>query len=241
MGGRSTSGRRFPVDRDVFVAGCGVTAFGNRWRSSAADLAAQACYEALADAGLELTDVQAAWVGAFYPATGIGGSFLVDAIGCRGIPITHVENMCATGLDAFRHAFMTVAAGACDVALVCGVDKLTDESCRGLPPEPATPAMAKLVDVNQFSLLATHCFAKYGWTREDLAAVAVKNLRNGRAHSKAHLRMDVTPEQALASPIVSWPLGLYDCCSVADGAAAVLVTSEQVARSSAHRDALVKV
>ena len=229
------------MTRDVYVAGCGVTQFGNRWHASAPDLAAEACFAALDDAGLELSDVEAAWVGAFYPATGIGGSFLVDAIGCEGIPITHVENMCATGLDAFRHACLAVAAGECDVALVCGVDKLTDNSGRGLPPEPATPAMAKLVDVNQFGFMATAAFAAWGWGRDDLAAVAVKNLANGVAHPKAHLHVKATAEQVLASPIVSWPLGLHDCCSVADGAAAVLVTARPVALGTPHRDQLVKV
>lgn len=229
------------MDRDVYVAGCGVTPFGNRWRASAADLAAEACSAALADAGIELDAVDAAWVGAFYPATGIGGSFLVDAIGCGSIPITHVENMCATGLDAFRHACLAVAAGQCEVALVCGVDKLTDNSGRGLPPEPATPAMAKLVDVNQFGFMATASFARWGWDRDDLVAVAVKNLGNGDAHPKAHLHLRPTAEEVVGAPIVSWPLGMHDCCSVADGAAAVIVTAGPVARATTHRDTLVKV
>lgn len=229
------------MDRDVYVIGCGCSKFGDRWQASAADLAGEACLEALEDAGLELSEVQAAWLGAYYPATAVGGSFLVDAIGCGGIPITHVENMCATGSDAFRQACMAVGAGECEVALVCGVEKLTDNSARGLPSEPSPPAMARLVDVNLFAFLATHCFDKYGWTREDLAAVAVKNHANGEVHPKAHLQRAVTREDALGSPSVSWPLGLYDCCSVADGSAAVVVASESVARASAHKDDLVQV
>lgn len=229
------------MDRAVFVVGCGLTRFGERWEASAADLAAEACSEALADAGLEVADAEAAWLGAYYPGTAIGGSFLVDAIGCDGIPVTRVENLCATGSDAFRQACMAVGAGEYEIALVCGVEKLTDSGRRGLPSEPATPAMARLVDVNLFALLATHCFAEFGWTRDDLAAVAVKNLANGNAHPKAHLRREVTREQALGSPTVSWPLGLDDCCSVADGSAAVVVASEKVARCSAHSDRAVQV
>lgn len=227
--------------RRAYVAGCGLTAFGNRWDASAADLAAEACEGALADAGLAAGDVQAAWVGSYYAATALGGSFLADAVGLRGIPISHVENLCATGLDAFRHACLAVEAGVCDVALVCGVDKLTDHGARGLPPEPSPPALATLVDVNHFAFLATHAFAEHGWTREDLAAVAVKNRGNGSAHPKAQLQRAVAREQVLASPLVSWPLGVDDCCPVADGAAAVVVVSDRVARATQHRDALVEV
>ncbi len=229
------------MDRSVYVVGCGCSKFGNRWEASAADLAAEACFEALDDAGVGLGDIQAAWLGAFYPETAVGGSFLVDAIGCEGIPVTHVENLCATGSDAFRQACMAVGAGECEIALVCGVEKLTDNTARGLPLEPSPPVMARLVDVNLFALLATHCFHEYGWSREDLAAVAVKNHGNGAAHPKAHLRRAVTHQGALESPTVSWPLGLYDCCSIADGSAAVVVASEQVARASAHKDDLVQV
>ena len=229
------------MDTGVFVAGCGLAKFGNRWQASAADLAAEACFEALDDAGLEVGDVDAGWVGAYYAATALGGSFLVDAIGCAGVPVTHVENLCASGMDAFRHACMAVGAGVCDVALVCGVEKLTDNSGRGLPSEPAPPAIGKLVDANLFALLATHCFSEYGWTRDDLAAVAVKNLANGEAHPKAHLRRAVAHEQVMASKPISWPLALHDCCPVADGAAAVIVTTEDVARRTAHRDELVQV
>jgi acetyl-CoA C-acetyltransferase len=229
------------LTRTAYVAGTGLTRFGERRELGPEQLAAEASLEALGDAGLEVADVEAAWVGAFYPATGLGGSFLVDAIGCRGIAVTHVENLCASGMDAFRHAVLAVEAGVCDIALAVGVDKLTDHTGRGLPPEPALPAMAKMVDANHFALMASRAFSTHGWTREDLAAVAVKNAANGSAHPKARLRAPVTTQQVLDAPEVSSPLGVQDCCPVADGAGAVVVASEEVARRTTHCDVPVRV
>ncbi|GAI82156.1 unnamed protein product, partial [marine sediment metagenome] len=101
-----------------------------------------------------------------------------------GKPITRVENYCASGMDAFRNACFGVASGAYDVALACGVEKLMDEGGRGLPgttvmghpvlPRPSAPAM--------FCLLATRSFHEFGWQKEDLARVAVKNHENGYYH-----------------------------------------------------------
>jgi acetyl-CoA C-acetyltransferase len=224
------------------VAGVASTRFGEHWDSDSYDLLAQACRGAVADAGLSMDEIEAGWVGIAAPFTGTGGAMLADAVRMFGKPITRVENFCATGMDAFRNACFAVAAGVYDVALACGVEKLRDQGASGLPAvsrpdpvleRPAAPAL--------FALAATRSFSEYGWDEHDLAEVAVKNHANGAKHPLAHLRSEITVEQALAAPPVAEPLKRFDCSAISDGAAAVVVTRPEVARGLNHHDALVTV
>ncbi len=220
------------------VAGVGCTRFGERWEADAEHLLVEAVDEALADAGLGPEDVQAAWVGCAYPFSGMGGSALADPLKLYGIPVTRVENFCATGMDAFRNTCLAVAAGAYDVVLVAGVEKILDQSARGLPSIPGVfPSfLADFSAPGLFGLLAVRLMHVYGWTREDYAEVAVKNHANGAHHPKAHFQKAITLEEALAAPMISWPLGRFDCCAISDGAAAAVVCRPEVARTLRHRD-----
>ena len=114
----------------VAIMGMGCTKFGERWDANAADLMVEAAYEAFADAGIEGKDIQAAWLGTV-------GSFrtgqpLAEALKLDYIPITRVENACATATDAFRNACYAVAAGIYDIVLALGVEKLKDSGFSGL-------------------------------------------------------------------------------------------------------------
>ncbi len=222
----------------VAVAGVGATAFGERWDDRTPDLLADACFEAFADAGIAPSDVDAIWVGSLYPFTGLSGGIAVDALKLFGKPATHVENYCASGLDAFRNACYAVAAGICDVALACGVEKILDQGSSGLPLDMlgGHPVMGTASAPAVFALAATRAMQVWGWTREDFARVAVKNHDNGADHPKAHFRKRVSVEQVLGSPCLAWPLGRLDACGISDGAAAVVVTRPEVARDLAHRD-----
>ncbi|MBY9020914.1 MAG: acetyl-CoA acetyltransferase, partial [Candidatus Lokiarchaeota archaeon] len=152
-------------------------------------------------------------------------------------------NYCASGMDAFRNACFGVASGAYDVVLACGVEKLMDEGGSGLPgfkifghpvlPLPSAPAM--------FSMAATRCFHDFGWTKEDLARVAVKNHDNGAEHPKAHFRSRISIEQAMKAPMIADPLGRFDCCAMSDGAASLILTTPELAPSYAHGDDYVVV
>ncbi|HVE93028.1 MAG TPA: acetyl-CoA acetyltransferase [Actinomycetota bacterium] len=227
----------------VAVAGVGYTRYGERWESDAEDLLVEAVDEACADAGIEQSDIDAIWVGIFYPFSGMAGTGAADPLKIFGKPATRVENYCASGMDAFRNACYAVASGVVDVALACGVEKITDQGGTGLPaiggrghpvmPTPSAPAM--------FALAATRSFHVHGWTKEDLAQVAVKNHANGVHHPKAHFRRAITVEQAVSAPIVAWPLGRFDCCAVSDGAAAVIITRPETAKNLAHADDFVRV
>jgi acetyl-CoA C-acetyltransferase len=227
----------------VAVAGVGYTRFGERWESDAEDLLVEAVEEACTDAGIERADIDAIWVGIYYTFTGMAGTGAADPLKIFGKPATRVENYCASGMDAFRNACYAVASGVVDIALACGVEKITDQGATGLPaiagrghpvmPAPSAPAM--------FALAATRSFHVHGWTKEDLALVAVKNHRNGAEHPKAHFRRPITVETAVNAPIIAWPLGRFDCCAVSDGAAAVIVTRPDIARTLDHRDDFVRV
>lgn len=220
------------------IAGVGCTPFGEHWESGTSDMLADACFQAFDDAGVQPSDVDAIWVGSLYPFTGLSGAMAVDALKMFGKPATHVENFCASGLDAFRNACYAVAAGICDVALACGVEKILDQSSSGLPLDVlgAHPVMGSVSAPAVFALAATRAMEEWGWTREDLAAVAVKNHDNGADHPLAHFRRQVTVDQVLCSPCLAAPLGRLDACGVSDGAAAVVVTRPEIARDLAHKD-----
>lgn len=226
----------------VAVAGVGATAFGEHWERDAFDMLAEAAREAVDDAGIALEDIEAAWVGNYYPFTGLGGPTVTDALRLYGKPATRVENYCASGLDAFRNACYAVASGVHDVVLACGVEKLTDQGASGLPPMgKADPVLERPSAPGFFALSATRAFHEWGWDERDLATVAVKNHANGAAHPKAHFRREITLETAMSAPEIASPLRRFDCAGVSDGAAAIVVTRPEVARQLRHRDEVVLV
>jgi acetyl-CoA C-acetyltransferase len=228
----------------VAIIGMGCTNFGERWDASAADLMVEAAYEAYADAGIEPKDVQAAWLGTV-------GSFrtgqpLAEALKLDYIPITRVENACATATDAFRNACYAVAAGIYDIVLALGVEKLKDSGFSGLaiPEAPGSNVTPPAPPPSQFAMAATRYFHQYGIPYEEgkriLAQIAVKNHHNGTLNPKAHFQREVSPEQVINAPMIAWPLGLFDCCGVSDGAAAAIITTPEIARSFRNDYVLVK-
>jgi len=225
----------------VAIIGVGCTKFGELWEKDQEDLLVEAAHEALEDAGLSPQDVDAIWVSAYYDFTGQSGGTATEPLALFGKPATRVENFCASGMDAFRNACFAVASGAYDIVLVCGVEKLLDQGSRGLPIQPRHPSFLGASAPGIFALAASRAFHEWGWTKEDLARVAVKNHRNGAAHPKAHFRRPVTIEDVLNAPMIAWPLGRLDCCAVSDGAAAVVITRPEIAKDTRHKDDYVLV
>lgn len=221
----------------VAIIGMGCTKFGENWYKNGADMVIDAAYEAYADAGIEPRDLQAAWVGT--AVSGMTGQAIAIPLQLDYLPVTRVENACATGTDAFRNACYAVAAGIYDIVLALGFEKLKDSGYSGLPgfniagdstwtrPQAEAPAM--------FGLLATRYFARYGLAPEEgkrmLARISVKSHYNGARCPKAHFQREVTLEQVMSAPIIAWPLGLFDCCGVSDGAAAAIITRGDQART----------
>jgi acetyl-CoA C-acetyltransferase len=223
----------------IAVAGVGATRFTEHYGKDQEDLLVEAVDEACADAGIVRKQIQAIWVGAYYRFTGLSGTTAADPLRLYGIPATRVENYCASGMDAFRNACFAVAAGIYDIVLACGVEKITDQGSRGLPnvlrdsiPPFMPPASAPAL----FAMAATRAFSERGWTREDLARVAVKNHANGAKHPKAHFRREITMDTAMNAPMIAWPLGRFDSCAISDGAAAVIVTRPEIAKTLNHKD-----
>ncbi len=228
----------------VAIIGMGCTKFGERWDAGTSDLIVEAAYEAYEDAGVEPNDVQAAWVGTVQSFR--TGQPLAQALKLDYVPITRVENACATATDAFRNACYAVAAGIYDIVLATGVEKLKDSGFSGLAiPEAAGSEVAPPAPPpSQFAMAATRYFHHYEIPYEEgkrtLAQIASKNHHNGTLNSKAHFQREVSVEQVMNAPMIAWPLGLYDCCGVSDGAAAAIITTPEIARSLRRDYVLVK-
>ncbi|MDB5448316.1 MAG: thiolase family protein, partial [Phenylobacterium sp.] len=225
----------------VAILGMGCARFGERWDADADSLMVEAFQEALADAGIEVSDIGAAWLGVGFDGQNIGpsGIPLSTALRLPNIAVTKVENYCASGTESFRGAVYAVASGACDIALAMGVEKLKDTGYGGLPVRTrgTTFDMVGVVGSapGNFAQLAAAYRAKHGVNADDLkramAHVSVKSHANGAKNPKAHLRKPITEEQVLNAPMIAEPLGLFDCCGVSDGAACAIVTTPEIARA----------
>jgi len=227
--------------RRVAVIGVGVTKFGKHERTCA-ELFAEAAADAIQDAGVSPRAIQALYFGNVVGGEGERqlhmGPLAASVLGIPTVPTTRFETACATSHAAFRHAVMEIAAGVSDVVLVGGAERVLN-----LPTDAATEYFAYASDAifeqptgitfpGVFALIARAHMAKYGTTEEQMAHVAVKNHRHGALNPKAQFQKEITLEQVMKSAKVADPLKLYDCCPFTDGAAAVVVVAEEVARKS---------
>ncbi len=230
----------------VVIAGMGCTVFGEHWTKGSEDLMVEAFTEAVADAGIERGQIEAAWLGSALDDFNVGNSALPLATALRlpPIPVTRVENMCATGTEALRGAVYAVAAGACDIAVALGVEKLKDTGFGGLPLRTKGLANDLWMPYGSapgtFAQLAGAYVARHGLPAADLkramAHVSWKSHQNAAGNPRAHLRKPVTIDAILNAPMIADPLGLFDCCGVSDGAACAIVTTPDIARGLGKRD-----
>ena len=230
----------------VAVLGMGCSRFGERWECNAEDLMVEAYTEALADAGIETDQIEAAWLSTALDEQNVGKSAVPVASALRlpYIPATRVENYCASGTEAFRGAVYAVAAGACDIALAVGVEKLKDTGYGGLPQRSRGTVndlfWPNVSAPGSFAQLASAYNAKHKIDRQDLkramAHVSVKSHDNGARNPKAHLRRPIDMDTVLNASIIAEPLGLFDCCGVSDGSACAIVTTPEIARSMGKKD-----
>lgn len=230
----------------VAIIGMGCTRFGERWDCGPEELIKEAFDEALIDANIERDAIEMAWLGLFFQEQSAGKSGLPLSLSLRlpNIPVTRVENMCATGTEALRGAVYAVAAGACDVALAVGVEKLKDTGYAGLPERSKGTFddlwLPNATAPGAFAQLASAYAAKHQCDMKDLkramAHISMKSHQNGALNPKAHLRREITEDQAMNAPMIAYPLGLFDCCGVSDGAACAIVTSVEKAREMGIRD-----
>ena len=236
----------------VAILGMGCSKFGESWESSAEDLMVEAFVECLEDAGIEKKEIQAAYLGSHFDEVNVGKAALPLALTLKlpYIPVTRTENFCATATEAFRAACYSVAAGVYDIVLALGVEKLKDTGYGGLPGGSAGGVNSFMMGANMtapgmFAQLATAYAGKWGVSMETLkdaiAHVSVKSHANGALNPKAHLRRAVSADQVKGSPMIAYPLGLFDCCGVSDGAACAIVTTPEIAQSLKSNQDIVKV
>jgi acetyl-CoA C-acetyltransferase len=230
----------------VVILGMGCSRFGERWEADVEDLIVEAYAECMKDAGIETSQIDAAWLATAKDElhAGKGGLPLSFALRLPNIPVTRVENFCASGSEALRGAVYAVASGACDIALALGVEKLKDTGYGGLP-EATRGVLNSMWWANYsapgaFAQLASAYSAKHRIPAQELkqamAHVSVKSHENGAKNEKAHLRNLLTEEKVLNAPMVAEPLGTFDCCGVSDGAACAVVTTPEIARSLGKTD-----
>ena len=227
--------------RRVAVVGLGVTKFGKHERTCA-ELFAEAGLDALNDAGIRPRQIQGVYVGNVVGEAGERqlhlGPQAASALGIPEVAATRFETACASSHAAFRHALFEIASGQADVLLVGGAERVLT-----MPTERSTEVFAYASDAvfeqpagltfpGVFALIARAHMAKHGTTEEQMAHVAVKNHRHGALNPKAQFQKEITLEQVLRSAKVADPLKLYDCCPFSDGAAAVILASEEVARKT---------
>lgn len=225
----------------VFVVGIGLHHYQAPSPTPYVELGLHAIRAALDDADLRWADVQSAFVGTALGGVASGRPMLRH-LGASGLAITQVENASASGSSAFRLACLEAASGCSDVVLAVGVDK----------PEPRPEAASKtgLVDLvagavsplTHFALLAQQYMDRHGVTPEQLAAVAVKNTRNAALNPFAQRQQAASLADVLAGGAFSGPLTKLQCCPVGEGAAAVIVASEQgLRRLGLPRERAVRV
>lgn len=225
------------IRNKVAIVGMGCIKFGENFHQSIDDMIIDAAYEAYEDAGIDPKDIQAAWMGQLW--AGHTGQLMAAPLKLGYIPVTHTENACATGSEALRGACYAVASGVCDIALALGVEKLKDTGYMGLPQTRPNATwsyrLTALTPPAGFALMASRYFAKNRLSFEEgkrlLSKIAVKNHYNGTLCPKAQFQKEISLEMAMKAPIVAYPLGLFDCCPVSDGAAAAIVVRADMAKS----------
>jgi acetyl-CoA C-acetyltransferase len=224
---------------NVALVGIGQGRFGIRSDASLRELAFEAVKACLEDADIRLADVQSMVVSVASDELSFAlqpSAQVVDYIGFHPRPSLRVEAACASGSMAVRTAWMNVASGLAELVLVVGAEKMTE-----VPTPTATEVLGRAGDFlweypfgmtfpGYYALIAQAHMAKYGTTEEQLAAVAVKNHHYGALNPYAHMRKEITLEKAMSSFVVASPLKLYDCCLISDGAAAILLASEKMAK-----------
>ncbi|HXO53782.1 MAG TPA: acetyl-CoA acetyltransferase [Mycobacterium sp.] len=218
------------INDRVAVVGMGCTRFGERWDSSTEDLILEAFAECIGStSNIAKGDIDAYWLGTL--GSGQSGLTLSRALSTDDKPVTRVENYCATGSEAFRNACYGVAAGAYDVVMAMGVEKLKDSGFSGLmrtdPPSDGTSPELSMTAPAAFSLLDPAYCAKYGVHPDEMRAamthVAWKNHDNGSRNPKAQFRSPVSRETIEEAVKVAGRLGVFDCSGVSDGAACALI------------------
>lgn len=228
-------------NRDLWVIGVGLHPYQKPSDTPYPQLGVTAVREALADAGLDWSQVQTAYTGTATTSMALS-RLMYRHLGATGIPMLQVENASASGSTAFRQACIDVAAGIHDVAIAVGVDKplnlTSPQRAAGLDDLVGN----RVLPVTHFALLASRYMHATGASAEQIAAVAVKNSRNAALNPYAQRPKARSLEEVLAPPKISGMFTRLQCCPIGEGAAAAIVVSESALDSlGLNRDRAVRV
>jgi len=232
--------------RSVSVIGIGETKMGKLPERSLRSLITEAGEKAIADAGIEKSEIQALYLGNFNGQylchQGHMGPLASEALGLGNIPTLRTEGACASGSLAFRQGYMAIASGLYDIVLVGGVEKMTH-----CATETVTTGIASAADVELevnlgvtfpsiFAMMANRYFYEYGNAREAMALCAVQNHEHGILNPDAQMQKRITVEQVKAGMPVADPLTIFDCSLVTDGSAFLILAATDRAKSlTRHR------
>jgi acetyl-CoA C-acetyltransferase len=219
----------------VGIIGIGQSAFrARRDDASYPDLVREAVVLALTDAGLELDDIEAIVYSLSPDAmVGIGNAerLGVDAVGARNKRFLRINTGGATGISSVAAAYYHIAAGACDVIMTAGADKVGEcgdsQTVLNKIWDPTYERSLPLGTITMLAMSGIRYAHKYGMTEEDMADVVVKNRRHAARNPNAHLRKETTIEEVMASRYISWPVKLFDCCPQSSGGGAMVLASEK--------------
>ena len=225
----------------VSIITAGMSKFGKHEGLLAREIFADAAGEAFSRcANLDpKNDIKAMFIGHMgeaYEHQGHTGSTMADWVGLTGIPATRTEAACASSGAALRAGIYAVLSGLADVVLVGGVEKMTHRSTAEVTEYLA---MASDYPFEQwhgitfpglFALMATAHMNAYGTTQEQIGLAAVKNHYHGSLNPKAHMQKEITLQTVMASRYVAWPLKLYDCSLITDGASCIILTKPELAK-----------
>ena len=223
------------------IVSAGMSKFGRREGVCARELFTEAAFEAFErcpnlDPRKDIKALIVGQMGESFEHQGHTGPTVLDWIGLLPIPAMRTEAACGSSAVAIRAGIFAIMSGLYDIVMVGGVEKMTH---RRTPEVTEYLAMACDYPFEQwqgatfpglFAMVATAHMHKYGTTEEQMAMVAVKNHHHGTMNPKAHMQKEITLEQALSSRVVAWPLKLYDCSLITDGASCLILTKPEIAK-----------
>lgn len=227
--------------KNIGIIGIGQTKFGEHWNQSLRELGREAGLAAIKDSGLDIKDIQGIYVGNMAGGKFAGQEHVAALVASDlgvNIPSTRMEGACASGSLAFRHACLAVDSGRYNAVMVLGVEKMSDLSVSSTASalmgagDQELESTVGLTFPGLYALIARAHMHKYGTTSEQMAMVSVNNHKNGVKNPYAQFRSEITVAQVLKSTMVADPLHMLDCSPITDGAAAVIITSEKLARKS---------
>ncbi|MBI2303977.1 MAG: thiolase family protein [Chloroflexi bacterium] len=219
--------------REVVILGAGLHRFGRFPEKSVEEMGREAIWKALQDANVPFRDIEAAYCGRVLPGAGNGGMGVglrvITELGQTGIPVINFEQACASSSTAFREAYLAVANGVYDVALVAGFEKMQRGLIQVTETSSYDQVMGLAVTPSWYAMRARRYIHDYGATPEMFAQVSVVSHRNGELNPNAQYQKACTLEEVMNSRLIADPITLLQCSPTTDGAGAVVVCAKEKA------------